>query len=624
MDAEPVENSQDRIINGTDVGLDVIGVAKVMLDGGTRYCTGTMLRPNWVLTAAHCVNTTATAGGGQPLITPYSRFTVKLNGLNTKAATAINIYEHPDSTVDVALIRLSSPPDDFSGQPFHVSKPLYRGSSVGLRGSVLDIRGWGENTASCAANGSGATGTGGGTLRKGTAVVSGWDGTAFFMSSIPGVNQIQWHGDSGSSPYQYVQNRPRPTGVLSYGFCVSNSVTRQDVIGGERYRDWANGIIGNAPSFGSPSGIELGEGHAGDTAIFYRGPTDSHLKLLSSYWSQKDYTTAFGAPTVSSGVALYTRAEDSSTGVVYRHDTSSSNRSIYEVRVLASGVKVTNLVGPNSGFGNDELTASSSTPSVLVRGSAFGGANLESGDVSVIYGNLWGGISEMKWRPLLSSWQHNVISRDGTVDQQSGPQTYIRADGYNAIVYRSTTGHIMELTSFGAGAWSVPRDLTQATGAPLAAVGSPRPYTRPDGYSIVLFIDTTGKIIELSLNSLTGRWNPAGNLSAATQPPITFPVKAVFPFVRNVDQVPTIVIQSFSTDISIAELPSGGPWTFTNLTSALGLPPATGQYGTVNRPDGYADILFTNQSNNHIMDLAEGISFAWQLGDVTQVAGGNP
>lgn len=107
---------------------------------GTNMCTGSLVAPNLVLTAAHCLFDPRT---GRAIDPTTIRFEAGLMGRRSKAARGVSKavvhpgYEHrragnAQTGSDIAILRLSRPISRSEIQPLAMSLGLARGDSVGV------------------------------------------------------------------------------------------------------------------------------------------------------------------------------------------------------------------------------------------------------------------------------------------------------------------------------------------------------------------------------------------------------------------------------------------------------------------------------------------------------------
>lgn len=76
---------------------------------------------------------------------------------------------------------------------------------------------------------------------------------------------------------------------------------------------------------------------------------------------------------------------------------------------------------------------------------------------------------------------------------------YVRSDNTNAIVYRSSANHIIEIRDNAGGSppW-IPHDLTIDSNGPPATRGSAFPYVRSDGRNTIVYIAADNRIHEIA------------------------------------------------------------------------------------------------------------------------------
>jgi hypothetical protein len=590
-------NAED-IIGGTPVTTDPIGTAIVPSPCG---CTGTILHSRWLLTAGHCVATDCSIGG--PSAAPSSVSTRLLNGSNTP--TGLALWRHP--SFDVALVRLNAAPLNANGQT--VSNRLYPGNVVALAHNTLFTQGWGNNAiTACSPI---FQGTGFGTLRSANIFISNVDSTGFF-NTIPTGGQIEWTGDSGSSLYQPVNGFFRPIGVESTGNCTVTplAVTSIGHVRGDFFRAWAQGIIGTAPAAGTPAGYERSDGISSIAYPHFETNRIRELALVSSQWSLGDLNSAAGSTVLAtSEVSAYVRS-DGASAVVFRGNDQ-------HVRELALGP----IGGGWSAAMLTDCGGGLCTPSTLVAGGSRPAAYVRSDRVSaVVYRSMDNHIRELS-RNDNGSWSKaDLTAITGAPAAAGDPIGYVRADGINAVTYKSTSGRVIEIALAGGSQWSA-GDLSGVVGATdsgrLVSFG-PRPYTRPDGVTAVIYVDATKRIQELSL--VNGSWgiNSFSGFTGTT-------TNVAVPYVRG-DGIAAVVYINTDSRIREAALQPTG-WTVTDLTAATGAPtplnPVNGVGSILNgyvRGDNVTTVVYQTPAR-HVIELSRA-GGTWNVHDLTNVVGG--
>jgi hypothetical protein len=567
--AEPLGEDSQAILNGTTVTTDTWGSPS--LPG----CSGTLLRDRWLLTAKHCGVSAGT--------------TISL--LSGATATLTNpIFNHP--TLDVTIARVSASLIPSGAATTNGPFQLYRGSTDQLLNKTLFCQGWGA--FSCP----GGNCTGGGTLRSASLLVdqvnSTFGGCAgnCFRLTMNASGQLEAPGDSGSSclltPGDTQKNKV--TGVLS-GWDGS---TKDYHILAPRFRDWASGIIGAAPSIGALTGFE----RADLTSSVAYVNSSNHVIELSffSNWGRSDLTSALGTVSSSSNTSALVRS-DGYSSIVFR----SSDNHIREIFRQHGG-----------GLGVGDLSALTGAAAAAGNPAAYGRSDQVA---AVVYRGTDNRIRELSLVPGFGWGVNDLLSVTGAPLAAGDPVGYVRADTVNAVVYRSSDNHIRELSLAIGGSWQT-LDLSATTGA-VAATGKPFPYTRSDGVSVVLFRSSDNHVRELAL--VSGTWF-VSDLTVAAGAPIA--ASDPIAYVRS-DGISVVLFKG--TDNRIRELSlSALGWGTSDLMTASGGPAANGVgLGAFVRADRANSVIYRTSDNHvHELKLAKGGS-SWQHNDLTVLVGGD-
>jgi hypothetical protein len=572
-DNEPVTTTTDEIINGTTVTTDTWG-------SPFYGCSSTLLRDRWLLTAKHCNpsnGSSVTLLNGQTAVTEDPKFI------------------HP--SLDVMIVHLSAPLTPSGTAATRGPYPLYRGSEAQMLNKTIYGQGYGVN--SCDGNGNC---TGFGTLRSENVLVTvvntglpGFcDGSAGCFRTAPTNGQRTAAGDSGGGTM--LKNASAPLNRV-VGSVSGSSVTEDFHVSAVWFRDWANGIIGTAPTFGGVTGFESNDLTNG--VLYVNG--SNHLIDLSrstgGTWSRTDMTTQAAAPTASSNPTAFVRW-DGAMSIAFR----SSDDHIQEISLPHGG-----------GVQKRDLTTTTGAPAAAGNPASYGRGDRIG---IVMYRGTSGQVEELSLDPSGSWFANDLAAVTGAPATASDPVGYVRSDTASAVVYRSSDDHIRELVLPMGNFWSA-FDMTALFSLPLAA-GQPRPYTRPDGVSAVLFRGKNDNhIYELRLTG--GTWiltdlTVATNSSASLSDP--------FGYVRA-DGVAAVVFKT-SGDFHIRELSlSGGTWTKADLTAAAGAPAANGVgMSAYVRSDRFSAVVYRT-SDNRLHELRRAIDgTTWTETDLTTAVGG--
>jgi hypothetical protein len=209
-------------------------------------------------------------------------------------------------------------------------------------------------------------------------------------------------------------------------------------------------------------------------------------------WGSGNLTQYAEAPTIAGDPVGYVRG-DGVTSIVVR-DSLGSVRELY---LLGDGWHDANLSLISFAPG------AASNPHPLVRADQVS---------SLYFRNTDGGLSEIY---LAGNWISGALALPANVKAAGEPSTFVGGDSRNNVIFRSQAGEVFQLTAAAAShVWSA-TSLTLATGAPPAA-SDPQGYERGDGVDAVVYRTASGAVFELSRTGTT--WSVL-NLTAVTAAP---------------------------------------------------------------------------------------------------------
>jgi Trypsin len=219
------------IVGGGVPSAEGVGRSVITIVGSRgNFCTGALIAPKIVLTAAHCVQPGADYkiveyGTGQPQLQDVKKVAIH-PAFNMEAMTAHR------ATADVALLQLEAPPQGKSpaalGAP---TIPIMAGSRFSIAGIGITARGDGKS---------------GGTIRVAGLVAMGKPGTLQIRLVDPvgqgtrdGLGACT--GDSGGPVFEDRQGGPAIVGVISWSTGPNGSAGCGGITGVTPltlYRDW--------------------------------------------------------------------------------------------------------------------------------------------------------------------------------------------------------------------------------------------------------------------------------------------------------------------------------------------------------------------------------------------------
>lgn len=208
--AGPVESP---IIGGTATKVGDYPTV-VALTIGQGMCTGTLITPEWILTAAHCITPALVGEADQEAVTESTTVHFNTINLNQSFGTMIQAtatIPKPGFSVnrlgqhDIGLIKLARPYTDVAPTPVNLDAAK---APVGISGSMV---GFGDNKA-------GSVGVEYALLNRtstGCAKFGGSDANLLCFAQDDAKGKCR--GDSGGPTFAVVDGKPTVVGVTSFG-----------------------------------------------------------------------------------------------------------------------------------------------------------------------------------------------------------------------------------------------------------------------------------------------------------------------------------------------------------------------------------------------------------------------
>jgi hypothetical protein len=361
-------------------------------------------------------------------------------------------------------------------------------------------------------------------------------------------------------------------------------------------------------------GALFGITHTGLSYYNYYTSIPHHLNWILSTIGYRWRGLPAQANTRYTGTILQTLATTERV-CQYACDKTSSCEAYNFLTTAPPGTASCNLYGDITG-----AVTSTGWRGSLKHGARTGNSNDVVGFIrtdnvnSVVHQAIDGNLHELTLDG--SSWSSHTINPSATV--ASKLSAYRRVEGVDALIFRDSTNHVVQLLRTGGNSWTDEADLTDVTNAPLA-VGNPMAYVRADGVNAIVYRTAAGHIIELRRGSrgflktdLMAASGAPSDVDAASDPVAT---------VRS-DGYSSVVFRSTAGQVVELYRAVGGDWHIGSPSGVAGAPVAVDRPFVYTERDGTNAIVYRTDLNRIIKLTLSGSQ--WTSAQIATNGAGSP
>ncbi len=397
---EPVESTTREIVGGTNttIGANPWQVS-LQTSSGFHFCGGSVLNENWILTAQHCVESSAP----NRVVAGSTKISTSSSGQIRSVAQVVKYpgYVDPSRGKDVALLRLSSPLDLSGANVKAIPIVTAADAAAGYTdpGDVSRVTGWG--TLSSGGSSPDTLQTVDVNILSNASAQSSYPSETItadqLAAAAPGKDSCQ--GDSGG-PLTVLKGSTRVlAGVVSWGYGCADP----------RYP----GMYARVSSFDSWITSTISGGGGCTPVVLSNGVTVSGISVASGAWTCS-YTL-----TVPAGASNLTFDLSGGTGDgdMYVKFGSEPTSSSYDCRPYKSGnTENCTFATPSAGTYHVKIHGYSAASGMSLKGaySTGGGGG----------GTLSNGVESAQYSGAKSTWTCNTLvvpsGRSSVVFNQTG------------------------------------------------------------------------------------------------------------------------------------------------------------------------------------------------------------